>query len=86
MEIILIAFLAACGYLIILAKTIGLHNTVRTQVLWDALFTLGMPWLMAGSYQGLVTAILAGVFFSVAIFFIGLATRPFFNLQKKESA
>ena len=44
---------------------LGRKKLVKTQLLWDILFTLGLPILFIGTFSGLATAVLAGVMFSV---------------------
>jgi len=65
MSILAIAFFTAIGYFIIVWKMIGIPRLKKTQVLWDILFTLGLPILFIGTFSGLATAVLAGVMFSL---------------------
>tara|TARA_R110001583_G_scaffold117970_2_gene269110 strand:+ start:1916 stop:2140 length:225 start_codon:yes stop_codon:yes gene_type:complete len=65
MSILAIAFFTAVGYFIIVWKMIGIPRLKKTQVLWDILFTIGLPILFIGTFSGLATAVLAGVMFSV---------------------
>ena len=65
MSILGIAFFTAIGYFIIVWKMIGTARLKKTQVLWDILFTIGLPILFIGTFSGLATAVLAGVMFSV---------------------
>ena len=65
MSILAIAFFTAIGYFIIVYKMLGRKKLVKTQLLWDILFTLGLPILFIGTFSGLATAVLAGVMFSV---------------------
>ena len=65
MSILTIAFFTAIGYFIIVWKMIGISKLKKTQVLWDILFTLGLPILFIGTFSGLATAVLAGVMFSL---------------------
>jgi len=65
MSILGIAFFTAIGYFIIVYKMLGRKKLVKTQLLWDILFTLGLPILFIGTFSGLATAVLAGVMFSV---------------------
>ena len=65
MSILGIAFFTAIGYFIIVYKLLGRKKLVKTQLLWDILFTLGLPILFIGTFSGLATAVLAGVMFSV---------------------
>ena len=65
MSILGIAFFTAIGYFIIVYKLLGRKKLVKTQLLWDILFTIGLPILFIGTFCGLATAVLAGVMFSV---------------------
>ena len=65
MSILAIAFFTAIGYFVIVWKMIGIDKLKKTQVLWDILFTLGLPILFIGTFSGLATAVLAGVMFSI---------------------
>jgi|TARA_R100001443_G_scaffold9108_1_gene18637 magnesium-transporting ATPase (P-type) len=65
MSILGIAFFTAIGYFIIVYKLLGRKKLVKTQLLWDILFTIGLPILFIGTFSGLATAVLAGVMFSV---------------------
>ena len=71
MDIILLSFIAAAGYLIILCKIFSIRFVVQTQLLWDAAFTLGTPILFLGTFSGMSTAFLSGVIFSVMTAFLG---------------
>lgn len=72
MEVILISFICAISYLIILAKLFSLSFIIRTQVCWDVLFTFGLPALFMGTYSGMATAFIAGVIFSLITFFLSI--------------
>ena len=65
MGILGISFFAAIGYYIIVYKAIGRRRLVKTQTFWDILFTLLLPLLFIGTFSGLATAVVAGVFFSL---------------------
>mgnify|MGYP003116599467 CR=1 FL=1 len=65
MSILGISFCAAIGYYIIVYKAIGRRRLVKTQTFWDILFTLLLPLLFIGTFSGLATAVVAGVFFSL---------------------
>ena len=65
MGILGISFCAAIGYYIIVYKAIGRRSLVKTQTFRDILFTLLLPLLFIGTFSGLATAVVAGVFFSI---------------------
>ena len=72
MEIIFISFICALGYLIILCKVFGPYTVARSQILWDVIFTLGVPLLFLGTFSGMATAFISGIFFSVMTAFLSL--------------
>jgi len=76
MEIILISFICALSYLLILSKVFSLTFVIRTQVFWDVVFTLGVPVMFLGTFSGLCTAFLAGFFFTLITAFLGLTDPP----------
>ena len=65
MGILGISFFAAIGYYIIVYKAIGRRRLVKTQTFWDIIFTLLMPLLFIGTFSGMATAAIEGVFFSI---------------------
>jgi lysylphosphatidylglycerol synthetase-like protein (DUF2156 family) len=65
MGILTVALFTAIGYYIILHKILGRKNLVKSQSLWDILFTIGIPLLFIGTFSGLATAVVAGVIFSI---------------------
>lgn len=81
MDTILLALFAAIGYLIVCCKLIGLKNTVRYQAILDIVFTVGGAIVMAGTFSGMAVAIMAGVFFSILIYTLGLITRPLKHIR-----
>lgn len=75
MEILILSFLTACGYLIVLAKIFSLRGVIKHQVLIDLIATAGIPWLFYGSFSGMATAVLAGLFVSIFLWFLGVLQR-----------
>ena len=65
MNLFVISFFTAIGYFFIMYKMLGREKLVKTQVLWDIVFTLGLPILFIGTFSGLATAVMAGVLFSI---------------------
>jgi hypothetical protein len=72
MDLLIIAFIAALGYLIILCKLFSPQFVSKTQVLWDVLFTVAVPILFLGTFSGMTTAFLSGVIFSGMTFVLSL--------------
>lgn len=81
MDVILISFICAISYLIILLKMFGLNFIARTQLIWDLVFTFGIPFLFLGTYSGMATAFLSGVFFSIMTFILDVVIprKPIFR-------
>lgn len=71
MDLLIISFIAALGYLIILCKMLTPQFVARTQVMWDVVFTIGVPILFLGTFSGMTTAFLAGIWFSLMSFILG---------------
>lgn len=65
MGILTVAGFTAIGYYIILHKILGRKTLVKTQTIWDLVFTIGIPILFIGTFSGLATAVIAGVIFSL---------------------
>jgi hypothetical protein len=65
MEILVLSFIGACSYLLILSKVFSLSFVIKTQVIWDVIFTIGIPVLLLGTFSGMATAFLSGFFFTV---------------------
>ena len=72
MDLLIIAFIAALGYLIILCKLFSPQFVARTKVMWDVLFTIAVPILFLGTFSGMTTAFLSGVIFSAMTFVLSL--------------
>ena len=81
MDLLIISFIAALGYLIILCKLFSPEFVARTQVLWDIVFTVGVPVLFLGTFSGMSTAFLAGVIFSGMTFVLSLCHSPKNNIK-----
>ena len=74
MEILVLSAITAVSYLVVLSKVLGLRFLVKTQVLWDVLFTVGVPLMFIGTFSGMATGVLSGLLFSVMLRFISLLT------------
>ena len=72
MEVLILSFITALSYIVVLSKIFGLGFVLRTQVFWDVLFTVGVPLLFTGTYSGMATGVLSGLIFSGIISFISL--------------
>jgi len=65
MNIITMSAASAAGYYIILRKALGSRLLRKSILLWDILLTMFLPLLFLGTYSGVMTAILAGLIFSI---------------------
>lgn len=75
MEIMMLSFFMAIGYILLAFKTLGVGRTIRWQVLLDIAFTATVPVLFIGTFSGMLLAILAGIFFTVIMIFITVAVK-----------
>lgn len=50
----------------------SLKFVVKTQVIWDIVFTFGMPVLFTGTFSGMATAFIAGIMFSCITYFLSV--------------
>lgn len=66
MAFIIAGFFTALGLLIIIFK-LGLRRVLYWEVPIDILLTLGIPFAFAGTFSGMMTAIFAGIFVSIAL-------------------
>ncbi|OUU25248.1 MAG: hypothetical protein CBB97_10170 [Candidatus Endolissoclinum sp. TMED37] len=76
MEVLFLSFVCSLSYLIILCKIFSLKFVCKTQVLWDIVFTFGMPVLFTGTFSGMATAFISGVIFSIITLFLSLLMQP----------
>ena len=64
MEIILLSTVVCISYMLLLAKTIKIKLLIKTQIIFDLLFTIGLPLLLSGTWHGMAVAMLAGLMFT----------------------
>lgn len=75
MDILFLSAICALSYIIILCKIFSLKFLAKTQVIWDVIFTFGMPLLFVGTFSGMSTAFISGVMFSCMTYFLSLLTK-----------
>jgi hypothetical protein len=80
---ILLSALIALGYLVVIIKMFGLGRAIYIQVPLDVFFTFGLPLVFIGTFQGMVVAALAGLWFSGYMIVLSLFFNPKPLLQKK---
>ena len=74
MEIVILASIMGLGLAFTLLRLLGLRRTLRWSLILDALFTLVLPLLFAGSFDGMVLACLSGIALSVILATLKLLT------------
>lgn len=77
MEIIILSFIVAISLLIISSRIFGLGFVCKHAVWFDIAYTFGLPSLFLGTFSGMATAFLAGVFFSI----ITIILKPCFTVR-----
>lgn len=65
MEIVLIAFLAATAKFCLILKFLPIRKVLRFDKWIDLFFTVVLPLAFYGTFSGMVTAILSGLFLSL---------------------
>jgi len=73
----IIAGLATAIGLLIIVFKIGVRRVLYWEVPIDIILTLGIPFAFAGTFSGMMTAIFAGIFVSLAL----RATRLWFRVD-----
>lgn len=75
-EIVAMAFAAAFGTLFLILKFGRLRRVLAFDVYIDLVFTAILMWSMAGTYTGIMTAILAGGVLSATLYVLKRAFPP----------
>ncbi len=65
MELIIFSGLSAFGILIVLARIMGISKVVQYGKWIDILLTFGLPLLFIGTFSGMITAFLTGLWFTL---------------------
>ena len=65
MTIVWMSAATAASYYLIIRKFQSLKSFLKTSRWWDVILTLGIPLLFIGTISGMMTAILAGLFFTI---------------------
>lgn len=74
MDIVVIAFLTAIGFFIIMVK-IGLRKFLKFGAMTDLVITGIITVLFIGTFSGMVTGIIAGIFISFFLSFAKLISK-----------
>ena len=66
MDIILLSFIAALSYSLILMKILGYQRFLSWSKMLDVIFTIGVPAIVmqTGTFSAVVLAVLSGFFFT----------------------
>jgi hypothetical protein len=72
MEIILLAFFASIGILLVCTRTLGVNKTIKHRKKLDILVTFGLPMLFVGTFSGMITAFFAGLWFTLQTIFLAI--------------
>jgi hypothetical protein len=67
MEIMILSFIAALSYALILMKILGYRRFLRWSKPLDVIFTLGIPALVmsTGTFSAVVLAVMSGFIFTI---------------------
>ena len=65
MTIVWMSAATAASYYLIIRKFQSLKSFLKTSRWWDVVLTIGIPLLFIGTISGMMTAILAGLFFTI---------------------
>jgi hypothetical protein len=72
MELIIIAFLTATGKVWVLSKLMTLKRLVRWSKWFDLFFIFILPIMFFGTFQGMIVAVLSGLWFTAIVWFLSL--------------
>jgi len=70
METILLGLVAGTGMVFTILKMFPIRKALHYDYLFDIFFTILMPILLMGSYNGMVLAIISGLTLSVELFIL----------------
>ena len=78
MDTIIIAIIAGTGLVFTILKIFPIKKALHYDYVFDIFFTIIMPMLFMGSYNGMVLAIISGLTVSVELFFLKMiiGTEP----------
>jgi len=67
MDILMLAFLTAVAFFVLLLK-IGITKFTKHSVLTDVVISAGLAMLFMGTFSGMVTGLIAGLFISLFLY------------------
>jgi hypothetical protein len=74
MEILILSLIAGTGLTFTLVRAIPYKILMRYNLWFDGFFTLVLPFLFAGSFNGMTLAILSGIIMSLELAFLKFFT------------
>ena len=77
MEILTLSVIAGFGILFTLVRTVPYKFLIKNHIWFDIFFTALLPWLFAGSLQGMMIAVFSGITVTISLFILAIFTpRP----------
>jgi hypothetical protein len=74
MEILILSAIAGLGLLFTLVRTVPYRFLIRHHIWFDVFFTALLPWLFAGSMQGMMIAVFSGITVTVSLCILSIFT------------
>ena len=74
MEILTLSAIAGLGILFTLVRTVPFKFLIRHHIWFDVFFTALLPWLFAGSMQGMMIAVFSGITVTVSLCILSIFT------------
>ena len=85
MEILILSFLTAIGKIWALSRLIGLARLIRLAKWFDLFFLFVLPLMFYGTFQGMVLAVLSGLWFTLITWFMSLFTSNEHNQSRNNT-
>lgn len=74
--ILITSLLVAAVKLVLLLEVLGAHNVIRFRRVISIIFAVILPILLAGTVTGMMTALVAGIYLSVAMAAMSIFIKP----------
>lgn len=86
METIVIAIVAGTGIVFTILKMLPTKKVLHYDYIFDIFFTIIMPILFMGSYNGMVLAIISGLTISIEFWVLKklIGSEPLFHVEHKQ--
>ena len=85
MEIIVFSFFSSLGILLVCTRALGVIRTIKHRKKLDVLVTFGLPALFIGTFSGMLTAFITGLWFTLQTMLLALVipkTFPSYGNQE----